>query len=211
MDKHQRKQLARWETKKAKDAQKFEEKMRQQFDDDARDTIEKFAKTYTPDPTKVLDGMTKEGIKLLAELDEVRFYPRSTRYFLAEMLLFGERAVGWNPIMSSHGYWSEYRRLYQYKDNVLQERIDVPKSIQAVREYKDTNVRMEHLRKFMSSLRRLNDIRDELAVATHKFRTIQNCRIIKEELMMNVWHPRRVEHILETYGWEVLDNLLGVE
>jgi hypothetical protein len=207
MDKHQRKNIGRWEAKKAKDAEKFEQKMRQQFDDDARDTIEKFAKTYTPDPTKVLDGMTKEGINLLAELDEVRFYPRSTRSFLAEMLLFGEGAGGWYPILSSHGYWS----LYQYKDNVLQQRIDVPKSIEAVREYKDNKVRREHLRNFMSSVRRLNHIRDELAVATHKFRTIQNCQIIKEELMMNVWHPRRVEYILETYGWEVLDNLLGVE
>jgi hypothetical protein len=28
-------------------------------------------------------------------------------------------------------------------------------------------------------------------------------------LMAAVWHPRRVEHILDTYGWDAYENLLG--
>jgi len=27
--------------------------------------------------------------------------------------------------------------------------------------------------------------------------------------MAAVWHPRRVEHILDTYGWDAYENLLG--
>lgn len=211
MDKHRRKQLARWEAKKAKDDEKFEKKIRQQFDQDARDEIEKFGKTYKPEPTKLLDGILKEGMNLLAELEEFpRFHTGSIRDYMIRMIT----SDVWNPLLFSmgHGNWiGKYREFYIYKDSVLQEKIDVAKTIQAIREHKDSELRHQHLRNFMRSAGRLNAFRAELAVATHKFRTIQNCRIIKEELMMNVWHPRRVEHILETYGWEVLDNLLGVE
>ena len=42
-------------------------------------------------------------------------------------------------------------------------------------------------------------------------RTVHKTKLLKEELMMNVWHPQRVEKFLETYGWEAYDNLLGVE
>lgn len=42
-------------------------------------------------------------------------------------------------------------------------------------------------------------------------RTIHRVKTFKEELMMTAWRPRRMEHILDTYGWEVYDNLLGIE
>lgn len=56
---------------------------------------------------------------------------------------------------------------------------------------------------------RITPIREELLQKTARLRAIQNCLLVKEELMMNVWHPRRMEHILETYGWEAYENLLG--
>ncbi len=48
-------------------------------------------------------------------------------------------------------------------------------------------------------------------VAARRWRAIHNCRAIKEDLMAAAWHPRRVEHILETYGWDAYNNLLGEE
>ncbi len=36
-------------------------------------------------------------------------------------------------------------------------------------------------------------------------RSQARCSITKEELMATVWHPRRVERLLETYGWDALE------
>ena len=41
-------------------------------------------------------------------------------------------------------------------------------------------------------------------------RTMQRMESIKEELMMNVWHPRRIERLIEIGGEEALDNFAGV-
>jgi hypothetical protein len=30
-------------------------------------------------------------------------------------------------------------------------------------------------------------------------------RLLKEELVAAVWHPRRVQKLLEAYGWDTLD------
>lgn len=54
-------------------------------------------------------------------------------------------------------------------------------------------------------------IREELMEAVRRNQAIRACRGFKEELMQVAWHPNRVGRILETYGWEALDNLLGVE
>jgi hypothetical protein len=40
-----------------------------------------------------------------------------------------------------------------------------------------------------------------------KQRTQERCRIIKEDLMKTVWHPRRVEKWLEAGGFELLEAL----
>jgi hypothetical protein len=55
---------------------------------------------------------------------------------------------------------------------------------------------------------RIDTIREELLEKATRLRAVQNCLLIKEELMMNVWHPRRVERILDMGGCELLDNLL---
>ena len=41
-------------------------------------------------------------------------------------------------------------------------------------------------------------------------RTIQRTETIKEELMAAMWHPRRLERLLEIGGEEALDNFAGV-
>ena len=41
-------------------------------------------------------------------------------------------------------------------------------------------------------------------------RSVHRTKLLKEELMMNVWHPRRIEKILELGGEEALDNFAGL-
>jgi hypothetical protein len=41
-------------------------------------------------------------------------------------------------------------------------------------------------------------------------RTMKRTQVFKEELMQNVWHPRRIEKLLEIGGEEALDNFAGV-
>lgn len=54
---------------------------------------------------------------------------------------------------------------------------------------------------------------DELFYYLHTgsfVRTMNRTKKIKEELMMNVWHPRRMHRILELGGEDALDNFMGV-
>lgn len=215
MDKHERKQLARWELNKAKRQGKFEEKVRDYFDVTARRTVETFAKTYQPSPSKILDGVVTEARKLLRELRIPRYTNESSRVLMIATLITMDDLE--YEYLYAHlltgGSWSgsNYGWLYEYDETLLGKKLDVPKTLEAIREHKDNQERIKHLRRFAQSLRRLDTIRDEMAVVAHKFRTIHDCKAIKEELMMKVWHPRRVEHILETYGWEAYENLLGEE
>jgi hypothetical protein len=39
---------------------------------------------------------------------------------------------------------------------------------------------------------------------------IHKTKSIKEELMMKVWHPARVEKFLDTWGEDAFDNFAGV-
>ena len=61
----------------------------------------------------------------------------------------------------------------------------------------------------------LNKLQRELDVecirftADSFFRTTERTAIIKEDLMAAAWHPRRIERLLETHGWEAYENLLG--
>ena len=50
-----------------------------------------------------------------------------------------------------------------------------------------------------------------LSIQAEFVRSVHRTKLLKEQLMMSVWHPQRVEKFLETYGWEAYDNLLGVE
>ena len=62
---------------------------------------------------------------------------------------------------------------------------------------------------FFRTTERNDLIRAELDVASRRWRAIQNCKTIKEDLMAAAWHPRRIERLLETHGWEAYENLLG--
>lgn len=217
MDKYQRKQISRWETKKAKSQAKFEERLRAQYNVNAYRDIEAFAKSYEPHPALALQGAIKEAEQLLTEL-RARPPPHgmmSYRVSAAEWILIDDNDfLEWFPISYAPrivGWWpSPYMRLYKYEAHSLEQRIDVVETMNAICEHKDRKLRKECLRGIVRSARRLDMIRDELTIVSQKFRAIQNCRTIKEELMMNVWHPRRIERLLDIGGEKLLDNFAGV-
>jgi hypothetical protein len=53
----------------------------------------------------------------------------------------------------------------------------------------------------------IDTIRDWQELPRSKKRSQERCKIIKEELMMSAWHPRRVEKWLEAGGFELLEAL----
>ncbi len=93
----------------------------------------------------------------------------------------------------------------------LDYRIDIPASLQNLKDAKYNRRVYTHGIVLLRQLKRTEAIKDELLKTVSKFNIIRNCKTVKEELMATVWHPDRVEKILKNYGWEVYDNLLGVE
>ena len=220
MDKRQRKQLAQWESKKAKTQAKFEERVREHFEEPALVKIEAFGDSYKPHPLRVLPGVIKQAETYLKELRRPSLPPgrhqlMTSRSPVAEWILMGEEDFGWlyrtinSRMWYFGGRFTEYDQFIVHDDRSLERRIDVPKTIDAIRDHKDDQLRRTYMRGIMRSALRLDPIREELAVATHKSRTIHNCKAIKEDLMAAAWHPRRIERLLETHGWEAYENLLG--
>lgn len=220
MDKRQRKQLAQWESKKAKSQLKFEERVREYFEEPALVKIEAFGDSYKPHPLRVLPGAIKQAETYLKELRRPppppgRFQLMTSRSLMADWILMGEGDFGrFYPTINSRMWFlgrrfTEYDQFIVHDERSLERRIDVPKTIDAIRDHKDEQLRRTYMRGIMRSALRLDLLREELAVAVHRSRTIHNCKAIKEELMAAVWHPRRVERILETHGWAAYENLLG--
>jgi hypothetical protein len=60
-----------------------------------------------------------------------------------------------------------------------------------------------------------NFLRDRIAIPldhfhhSHRFLTRRKCHQIKEEIMMNVFHPRRIEKLINTYDIDIIDELWG--
>lgn len=191
MDKHQRKQMARWEQTKAKSEQKFFERMR---DEDSRREWRKVAvavEMYTPHPARIF----------ASALELIKEYPHA-------------RTANWNnplwPLyINSRG---PFFRMTSRGRFIAPPPPEFDKEVCEGRARKDMQAALELIPTLIRHMDRVDTIREELVARAQRNRVIQDCRMgYKEELMMNVWHPRRVERILNLYGWEALDNLLGVE
>ena len=101
---------------------------------------------------------------------------------------------------------------YVWNEQVLGKRtIHVKRSIESFKTQMDKDALRQWAPSFFRTTERTARFRDELLGVYPRWRAVLNCKAIKEELMMEAWHPRRVEHILTTYGWEAYDNLLGLE
>jgi hypothetical protein len=98
-----------------------------------------------------------------------------------------------------------------YVWDTARQHILLKESLKELQHQIDLEFIREHGPSFLRTTERTALFRAELKVAARQSRGVQNCKVIKEELMAAVWHPRRVEHILDNYGWDAYNNLLGEE
>ena len=189
MDKHQRRHIAKWEAKKAKDLQKVEEERRRTSYKRTLEHIEQVVREWEPSPNEVF-------AKARALLEDPMFLPLWDRFLGIERMLI---------------YQHHYRLICSNRIRLPITSLEVAAEIAEEKSWKLESQVRQLAQALVRHQSRLVPIREELLQQTTRLRAIQNCRLIKEDLMMNVWHPRRVEHIVETYGWEAYENLLGVE
>jgi hypothetical protein len=188
MDKHQRKQLARWEQKKAKTEHAYIERMKEY---ESRREWSKIAVTvhsYTPSPASVFTAA-------LTFLKEPQFRSIPPEWY-------------WHFIVNLHGPFFTLNSRGRF---ILPPPPDPDAEIREGCEQKDKRCALELMPTLIRHMDRVDAIRDELGVKAQRNRVVQDCLAIKEELMAAAWHPRRVGRVLDLYGWEALDNLLGVE
>jgi regulator of sirC expression with transglutaminase-like and TPR domain len=99
--------------------------------------------------------------------------------------------------------------LFVLNSEKLGAEIDIEASVDTFKRTRDLEVVLDSAEEFTRTLDRTTLLREEFERAYPRWRAVLNCKHIKEELMQKAWHPRRVGHVLETYGWEALENLLG--
>jgi hypothetical protein len=189
MDKHERRRLARWESKKGRDQLKCEELMRTYSHAYALHAIRRKVEEWEP-PHDVL----------FRKAEEFHMEPRIRRLVRSMVLLsddeISDHVMGFRANNSRRGGW-------------LRTNEDIHREVEIEKTWKQ-DVRAYQLAVCLQRHRsRTRAIYEELLVKTDRLRAIQACKLLKEEIMMAAWHPRRVEHILTTYGWEAYENLLG--
>lgn len=189
MDKYARKQIARWEQTKAKTEDKFEERKKENASRREWDKVAITIQGYTPSAVSVL----AKALELLKEEPLIRSIHEHEMLFLL-----------------GHDFAAPFYRLYRGRW-IAPPPPDMEEEVRRGCERKTIESAIQLIPTLTRHMDRVDMIREELLFKTHRNRVIQNCLAIKEELMMAAWHPRRVGRILETYGWEALDNLLGVE
>jgi hypothetical protein len=183
MDKHQRRHIAKWEAKKAKDLQKVEEERRWTSAQQTVNRIVQVVHEWEPSPNEVF-------AKARALLEDPMFLPLWDRFLgIERMLLFQHH----------------YRLICSKRIQFFMNSREVAAQIAEEKSWKLESQVRQLAHTLARHQSRVGQIRKELLQQTTRLRAIQNCRLIKEELMMNVWHPRRVGYILETYGWEGYD------
>lgn len=123
------------------------------------------------------------------------------------------RLMPWGgPIGDGLEYYIwQKKRAADYVYDPFHQRIDVKASLKKFQRMRDAEFIREIGPSFFRTTERTALFRGELEAAIPKWRTILNCKHIKEELMAAVWSPRRMEKLLMTHGWAAYDNLLGEE
>jgi hypothetical protein len=141
--------------------------------------------------------------------DKIRWEVRKSTVSLDERIRY---LLAIQPLMSGEFFYRHTWDLvpYVWKEKLLGHRtIDVRRSIEKLKNKMDIDALLHYAPPFFRAIERTATIRDELVSAYPRWRAVLNCKHLKEEIMMAAWHPRRVEHILTTYGWEAYENLLG--
>lgn len=128
--------------------------------------------------------------------------------YLEERIEDGGRIMRWGgPIGDGLAYCAGLKMDYVY--DPFHQRIDVNASLKKFQRLRDAEFIREIGPSFFRTTERTALFRKELEEVSGRWRAIHNCKHIKEELMAAMWHPRRVEKLLDTYGWDAYNNLLG--
>ncbi len=132
---------------------------------------------------------------------------------IEEVWEYNGRLMNWGgPIGDGVEYYKwRMMQALDYVYDPFHQRIDVKASLKKFQTMRDAEFIREIGPSFFRTTERTAVFRKELEDVIPKWRTILNCKHIKQELMEAVWHPRRVEHVLMTYGWDAFNNLLGEE
>jgi hypothetical protein len=129
-------------------------------------------------------------------------------YYLEERIEDSGRLMYWGgPIGNGREFFWGQKLDYVY--DPFHQRIDIKASLKKFQRLRDAEFIREIGPSFFRTTERTALFRGELERASRRWRAIHNCKAIKEDLMAAVWHPRRVERLLETHGWEAYENLLG--
>jgi len=185
MDKYHRRALRKWEAKKAKDQLKLEEFTRLHSYQQAQATIDEAVEAYEPAPNAV--------------------------FVQARALCSDPYISTWNVNELLPLHWDgRWELMTSRRVRVFVSPLEIAAEIAERNHAKEQQYVWRLAHTLLCHRARANRIRDELLAKTTRFRAIYACRHgFKEELMMAVWHPRRVEKFLNTYGWEAYENLLG--
>ena len=120
------------------------------------------------------------------------------------------RSIDWTSFLAG----SDQARLSLYLQpdpyEAVRTNSDVKREIARLQAERDDRYIARHAHECIRTLRRTDTIKSELLAAYPRMQAILACHRIKEELYMNVYHPRRIENLLETGGWEALENFIGL-
>jgi hypothetical protein len=164
-------------------------------------------KLYTPCPANL--------IKDLQKLDHVsqwgNRFPPGFPSFMDEL-----PQLIWDPVPTRSGVRTDFMNYplweYVWDRNALgiATRVNLPKTVDHFKQLVDDRYIWNHMLEFRRTMKRTKQIQEDLHSAHHRMQTILACHRIKEELYMDVYHPRRIEKLLETGGWEALENFAGL-
>ncbi len=204
MDKYQRRMLRKMDEDHGRICDHMEDRCTLRRE---RQYIRAKMKAYTPCPQNLI-----QELKRLNDIGQWgdRFPPEFAE-FADEPSHFL-----WDPAPTRSGIRNDFLAYpiweYVWERNALgvATRVNLPKTVDRFKQLADDRYIWNQMPEFRRTMKRTKQIRDELLVAYPRMQSILACHRIKEELYMNVYHPRRIEKLLEVGGWEALENFAGL-
>lgn len=197
MDKYQRRQLRKRDEDRGKSQDSFDRYIKKQTLQAEQKQLKEAMRGYQPCPPKFLATAVAiyEGI-----FDT-----------LLPFIHIDNELVGRTHFSRIHPYGTPWWDFVWDKDILgLPIKVNMKKTIQRHKDFADVQYICDEAPVISRTVSRTRRLQPELAVAVERMRTILRCHAIKEQLYMNVYHPRRIEKLLEQGGWEALENFAGL-
>ena len=198
MDKYQRRMLRKWDEQRGKEQDSCDRYMKKYTLVSERKILKEAMQTYTPCPTDfvgILHGIPSHGFIrdfLLESLDTPFWFTRDQ-----------------HPAVHRLGTpWWEF---VWDKDMIgIPTKVNMEKTIEQHKHHADMTFLRDHAYSFYRTTGRTAYLSADLSAGAEKMQAILRCHAIKEELYQNVYHPRRIEKLLEQGGWDALENFAGL-